>query len=128
MKKTSGEFSFDISNENEIALHALTNYMQMIDKVAKANGAIESLNVDGLINYLLEDAIKRKISEIVKRHGFEDKLDFINALSLCRKVEDVELECMRREQNRLISEHALILEQIPFQDNQRSLPFDLQET
>ena len=72
----TGECTFQITGANDIALRVMGKYMMMLDNVASSMGGSDLLNMDGLINFLLDDALNRNIKEIVKRHGFANSSDF----------------------------------------------------
>ena len=118
----TGECTFQITGANDIALRVMGKYMTMLDNVAASMGGSDLLNMDGLINFLLDDALNRNIKEIVKRHGFANSSDFFEAIADCKDGEEVKAVCSQRENERLIQMHEQILSQIPVEDLQQKLP------
>lgn len=51
----TGECTFQITGANDIALRVMGKYMTMLDNVASSMGGSDLLNMDGLINFLLEE-------------------------------------------------------------------------
>ena len=89
----AGECTFGITGSNDMMLRALMKYTMMLDTVAIQVGDEEQLTMDGLINFLLDDAINRNIKEIIKRHGFEDRNDFYDSIATCQSGEEVKAIC-----------------------------------
>lgn len=122
-KLNAGECTFQLTGSNDIMLRMLAKYMMMLEYVASSTGDEESkLNIDGLINYLLDEALDRTIRDIVKRHGFGGKDDFFQCISECEDGEEVRAYCEQRQNNQLLKMHNDILAQIPMDAPQQKLP------
>ena len=118
----AGECTFGITGSNDMMLRALMKYTMMLDTVASQVGDEEQLTMDGLINFLLDDAINRNIKEIIKRHGFEDRNDFYDSIATCQSGEEVKAVCEDREKTKLMTMREQIREQMPIDDKQMNLP------
>lgn len=112
---------FRITGFNLDMLNALTKYAMMLDHVTNAQPD-EQLNVDGVINTILDEGLKREIKDLIKQHGFMDMDEFIETMRDCQDGEEVHHACKYRESMKLKRAHDKILAQIPIEDKQARLP------
>ena len=119
-----GDCTFQITTGNEMMLSSLAKYAQYLDFRVKA-GQDEQLNLDGLVNKILSDAMERRIKELVKQYGFDNRDDFIDVMTHCADGEEVAIELANHIQIALQKEHDEILAHIPMDSNQRELPFQI---
>lgn len=117
-----GECCFDLTGANDMMLKAFMKYALSLDAAAGVSDESETLTIDGVINYLLDDALNRKIKEIIKKHGFEGLSDFYDAISSCADGEEVRAVCVEKEKESVLAMRERILEQIPLEDKQKKLP------
>lgn len=118
----AGECSFALTGANDMMLRVFMKYALSLDAAAGVNDEGETLTIDGVINYLLNDALTRKTKEIIKRHGFESLSDFFDLVSACKSGADVRAVCVEMERAAALAMRDRILEQIPIEDKQMSLP------
>ncbi len=127
--RCAGVCSFEITDSNDRYLRALTMYTRMIDLVcadiaSKGQEPHEPLNADGLINAILDNALKTKVHALVKRHGFASENEFVELIGACTDAKDA-LQIVRNAENKYyIDQHRIVLEQIPVEDRQRDIDFE----
>lgn len=115
-----GDYTFKITAGNMLNLSTLCKYAQMLDFVTKAESE-EQLNIDGVINEVLDEALSKRVKELAKKHGFMDADDFIKDLDGCEDGEEVAAAIKRSEQAAYVRAHERILAHIPLEDRQMSL-------
>ncbi len=118
-----GTCTFKITGMNEKMIESFSKYAMMLDYVSHSD-ASEQLNIDGILNSLLDDALKRRIKDICKRHGFLDLEDFMEVMDGCQDGEEVIASIREREHESLKQAHDNILAHMPIDDKQCRLPFD----
>lgn len=121
-KMAFGDCTFQITTANEIMLKALTKYAMMLDYVTQAQGE-DQLNVEGVLNSILFNGMSKMIKELVKKHGFEDTMEFMDCMNACSDGEEVANEIKHHERNEYQRQHDDILAHIPVPDNQGKLDF-----
>jgi hypothetical protein len=95
------------------------------DIASNSQESHEPLNADGLLNAILDDAFKAKVRALVKRHGFESENEFVELIGACADAKDV-LQIVRNAENKYyIKQHRIVLEQIPVEDRQRDIDFEV---
>lgn len=125
----SDSITFLANESTAKRLDALSKYYHMISEQAKDNDDIytEALNFDGIINALLDDVLSRRIKDIIKRHSFEDDIEFVDGINSCRD----DAECKRfiesAEKRYYIKSYNKILEHMPVIDNQKVINFPEQK-
>ena len=98
-----GDCTFQIMPDNEAMLSSLAKFAIYLDYKTNA-GQGETLNIDGLINKLLCDAMDRKIKDYVKQYGFDDKDEFMDTMIHCADGEEVAIELANHIQAKLQKE------------------------
>lgn len=122
-----GDCTFQITAANETMLSALSKHAQFLDYQVSKKGNCEQLNLDGLVNKILYDAMKRRINELVKEFGFDDVDDFIDVMAHCADGEEVAIELDNHTFNKYQKQHDEILSHIPMDSGQKELPFKASE-
>lgn len=118
----AGECAFALTGANDLMLRVFMKYALSLDAAAGVFDETETLTIDGVINYLLDDALTRKTKEIIKRHGFENSSDFLDSVSACKDGAEVRAVCVDKERSAALAMRDRILEQIPIDDKQKRLP------
>lgn len=118
----AGECTFALTGANDLMLRVFMKYALSLDAAAGITEESETLTIDGLINYLLDDALTRKTKEIIKRHGFENLSDFLDSVSACKDGAEVRSVCVDKERSAALALRDRILEQMPIDDKQKRLP------
>lgn len=129
--KSYGVCEFEITESNNRKLMALIVYAQMLDRIVSINSeeGTERLNIDGIINELLDDALERRIKTLKARHGFESESEFVELMVACNGTNPIvvgaqALDVVRNSERLLYKKmHRKILEQIPVEDRQMSFEF-----
>lgn len=114
------ETMINLIPENESMLDALAKYGMALDH---ATGAIEGelLSIDGVINMILDEGLTKKIKDLVKRHGFIDKDQFIDEALAAKDGEEFLDRIKACEAMALKVEHDKILAHMPFENTQKNL-------
>ena len=87
-----GDFTFCVTGGNDMKLRALIRYAQFLDYRAQANEENgNELSVDGLVNYLLSNAMDKMIKDIIKKHSFESEDDFYDTIGECKDGEELKV-------------------------------------
>lgn len=131
-QKSCGEFKFEITDENEKRLKAILIYSKVFNLIVLGDyeknpgndDEPEKLNDDGVINFILDDALTKWIKVLLNKHGFTDAQEFVEVIGGCESGEQV-LDIIQRAEKRYY--HGMykgILAQIPLDDGQMQLPFD----
>ena len=115
-----GDYTFKITVDNMLNLETLCKYAQMLDWVTHSVEA-DRLNIDGVVNEVLSEALSKRVKELAKKHGFESAHDFTEALDDCQDGEDVEHVIRESEQAAYQRARTRILAHIPFEDRQMKL-------
>lgn len=118
----AGECAFALTGANDLMLRVFMKYALSLDSAAGVSDESETLTIDGVINYLLDDALTRKTKEIIKRHGFENLSDFLDSVSACKDGAEVRAVCVDKERSAALAMRDRIIEQIPIDDKQKRLP------
>lgn len=117
----SGECTFALTGANDLMLRVFMKYALSLDSAAGVSDESETLTIDGVINYLLDDALTRKTKEIIKRHGFENLSDFLDSVSACKDGAEVREVCVDKERSAALAMRDRIIEQMPIDDKQKRL-------
>ena len=115
-----GNCTFELTVDNVIGIDVLCKYAQMLDFVTNAKGEDE-LNIDGVVNEILDDAITKRVKELAKKHGFIDANDLIESLDGCMDGEEVAHAIRESERMAYERAHDRILAHIPIEDRQKKL-------
>ncbi len=115
-----GDYTFKITVGNMLNLETLCKYAQMLDYVTHSIDA-DRLNIDGVVNEVLAEALSKRVKELAKKHGFESAHDFTEALDDCHDGGEVEHVIRESEQAAYQRAHNKILMHVPFEDRQKSL-------
>ncbi len=115
-----GDYTFKITVDNMMNLKTLCKYAQMLDYMIKANGE-NQLNIDGVVNEILDEALSKRVSALAKKHGFESSYEFTESLSTCQDGEEVAKVIRDSEQSAYERAHDKILMHVPFEDRQGRL-------
>lgn len=115
-----GDYTFKITVDNMINLETLCKYAQMLDWVTNAKGD-DCLNIDGVVNEILDEALSKRVKELAKKHGFIDAHDFAESLGDCKDGEEVLHAIRQSEQLAYERAHERILMHVPLEDRQKSL-------
>lgn len=115
-----GDYTFKITSGNMMNLSTLCKYAQMLDFVTRAEGE-NQLNIDGVINEILNDALSKRVKALAKKHGFESDYDFSETLSACKDGEEVAHVIQESEREAYVRAHDEILAHIPYEDRQMKL-------
>ena len=115
-----GDYTFKITVDNMLNLETLCKYAQMLDWVTHAKGENE-LNIDGVVNEVLDEALSKRVKELAKKHGFADAHDFTETLGDCKDGEDVAIVIRESEKLALERAHDRILMHVPMEDRQKKL-------
>ena len=115
-----GDYTFKITVDNMLNLETLCKYAQMLDFVTHAKGENE-LNIDGVVNDILNEALSKRVKELAKKHGFADAHDFTETLGDCKDGEDVAIVIRESEKLALERAHDRILMHVPMEDRQKKL-------
>lgn len=118
----AGECTFALTGANDLMLRVFMKYALSLDSAAGVSDESETLTIDGVINYLLDDALTRKTKEIIKRHGFENLSDFLESVSACKDGAEVREVCVDKERSAALAMRDRIIEQMPIDDKQKRLP------
>lgn len=118
----AGECAFALTGANDLMLRVFMKYALSLDSAAGVQDDAETISIDGVINYLLDDALTRKTKEIIKRHGFENLSDFLDSISACKDGAEVRAVCVDKERASALAMRDRILEQMPIDDKQMKLP------
>lgn len=118
----AGECTFALTGANDLMLRVFMKYALSLDSAAGVSDESETLTIDGVINYLLYDALTRKTKEIIKRHGFENLSDFLDSVSACKDGAEVREVCVDKERSAALAMRDRIIEQMPIGDKQKRLP------
>lgn len=118
----AGQCAFALTGANDLMLRVFMKYALSLDAAAGVFDEAETLTIDGVINYLLDDALTRKTKEIIKRHGFENSSDFLDSVSACKDGAEVRAVCVDKERSAALAMRDRILEQIPMDDKRKRLP------
>lgn len=116
------ECTFKITGINAGMLAAFAKYAMMLDYVSHADGD-NVLSIDGIMNTLLDEALKRRIKELCKCHGFLDIEDFMEVMGECEDGEEVRARINERQHEAFKQAHDNILAHMPIDDKQCQLPF-----
>ncbi len=84
----------------------------MLDYVTQSNEDTV-LNLDGVVNYILDSYLVKHLSNLSKKHGFQNMDEFIECLSGCRDGEEVSVVVKQHEREKYQQDHDAILAQIP---------------
>ena len=117
-----GDCTFQITTANEVMLKALTKYAMMLDYVTQAQGE-DQLNVEGVLNSILYNGMSKMIKDLVKKHGFEDSIEFMDVMNSCKDGEEVANEVKHHERAEYQKVHDDILCHIPMPDTQAKFDF-----
>lgn len=112
--------TFKITVDNMLNLETLCKYAQMLDWVTHAKGENE-LNIGGVVNEVLDEALSKRVKELAKKHGFADAHDFTESLDGCKDGEEVAHVIRESEQLAYIRAHDRILMHVPMEDRQKKL-------
>lgn len=115
-----GDYTFKITVDNMLNLETLCKYAQMLDWVTHAKDE-NSLNIDGVVNEVLDEALSKRVKELAKKHGFADAHDFTESLDGCKDGEEVAHVIRESEQLAYERAHDRILMHVPLEDRQKSL-------
>ena len=115
-----GDYTFKITVDNMLNLETLCKYAQMLDFVTHAKGENE-LNIDGVVNDILDEALSKRVKELAKKHGFADAHDFTESLDGCKDGEEVAHVIRESEQLAYERAHNRILMHVPIEDRQKKL-------
>ena len=115
-----GDYTFKITVNNMLNVETLCKYAQMLDFVTNAKGENE-LNIDGVVNDILDEALSKRVKELAKRHGFMDAHDFIESLDGCKDGEEVAHAIKESERMAYERAHDRILMHVPIEDRQKKL-------
>lgn len=115
-----GDYTFKITAGNMLYLDTLCKYAQMLDFVTQAQGE-ELLNIDGVVNEILDEALSKRVKELAKKHGFIDATTFCEELDDCKDGEDVTAKIRESERLAYVRAHERILAHIPLEDRQKNL-------
>ena len=115
-----GDYTFKITVDNMMNLETLCKYAQMLDFVTHAKDENE-LNIDGVVNEVLDDALSKRVKELAKKHGFSDAHDFIDTLDGCKDGEEVAHAIKESERLAYERAHDRILMHVPLEDRQKKL-------
>ena len=118
----AGECTFALTGANDLILRVFMKYALSLDSAAGVSDESETLTIDGVINYLLDDALTRKTKEIIKLHGFENLSDFLDSVSACKDGAEVRAVCVDKERSAALAMRDRIIEQMPIDDKQNRLP------
>lgn len=118
----AGECAFALTGANDLMLRVFMKYALSLDSAAGVSDESETLTIDGVINYLLDDALTRKTKEIIKQHGFENLSDFLDSVSACKDGAEVRAVCVDKERSAALAMRDRIIEQMPIDDKQKRLP------
>lgn len=118
----AGECAFALTGANDLMLRVFMKSALSLDSAAGVQDDAETISIDGVINYLLDDALTRKTKEIIKRHGFENLSDFLDSISACKDGAEVRAVCVDKERASALAMRDQILEQMPIDDKQMRLP------
>lgn len=132
-QKSCGKFEFEITAENEKRLKAILVYSKVFDLIVfgdyekspeTTDKAPEHLNDDGVINFVLDDALTKYVKVLQNKHGFADAQEFTDVIGACESGEQV-MDIIQRAEKRYYHDmYKGILSQIPLDDGQMQLPFD----
>lgn len=132
-QKSCGKFEFEITADNERRLKAILVYSKVFDLIVfgdyeknpeTTDEAPEHLNDDGVINFVLDDALTKWIKVLQNKHGFTDAREFVDVIGGCESGEQVMDIIQRAEKRYYHGMYKGILSQIPLYDGQMQLPFD----
>lgn len=115
-----GDYTFKITVDNMLNLETLCKYAQMLDFVTHAKGENE-LNLDGVVNDILDEALSKRVKKLAKKHGFADAHDFTESLDGCKDGEEVAHVIRESEQLAYERAHDRILMHVPMEDRQMKL-------
>ena len=115
-----GDYTFKITVDNMLNLETLCKYAQMLDFVTHAKGENE-LNIDGVVNDILDEALSKRVKELAKKHGFADAHDFTESLDGCKDGEEVAHVIRESEKLAIERAHDRILMHVPMEDRQKKL-------
>lgn len=117
-----GDFTFCVTGGNDMKLRALIRYAQFLDYRAQANAEDgNELSVDGLVNYLLSNAMDKMIKDIIKKHSFESEDDFYDTIGECKDGEELKVAIQNKERLAAEKLHDEILAFVPMEDRQMKL-------
>lgn len=117
-----GDFTFGLTGGNDMKLRALIRYAQFLDYRVDANpNDGNELSIDGLVNYLLSQAMDKMIKDLVKKHSFENENDFYDTVAECKDGEELKVEIVKKERNYAEKLHDEILSYVPMDEKQLKL-------
>lgn len=108
----NGEFTFNITGTNFTLLMVMERYSMMLDYVNRSDEQTV-LNLDGVVNYILDGYLVKQLSQLAKRHGFQNLDEFADCLSSCKDGEEVHHVICQHEREKYQQVHDAILAQIP---------------
>ena len=118
-----GDYTFKITSGNMLNLSTVCKYAAMLDFVTNAQSDA-LLNIDGVINEILDEALSKRVKFLAKKHGFESDFDFSESLAVCKDGKEVALVIQESERNAYERAHEAILAHIPYEDRQQTIKFD----
>lgn len=110
--KDNGEFVFNITSSNFAMLMVMERYTMMLDYVTQSDETTV-LNLDGIVNYILDNYLQKHLAGLSKKHGFQNMEEFLQSLSECRDGEEVNAVVKQHEREKYQIDHDAILAQIP---------------
>lgn len=118
---TAGDITFAINGYNERMLKVYAKYIQFVETKAetKESGCL----MDGVINELLYISLIKKLTEITKRHGFENVESLIQAIEPSKSVDETSTQIIFAEQNYYEKLSKNVYSHIPLPDNQKKFGF-----
>lgn len=119
-----GELTIGFTGGNDMRLRALIRYAQFLDfRIGEDGESGEGLSVDGLVNYLLSNAMDKMIKDIIKKHSFDGEDDFYDTVAGCKNGEELEVAIREKERAAAEKLHGEILAYVPIDDGQKCLSF-----
>lgn len=115
-----GDYTFKITVDNMMNLDVLCKYAQMLDFVTNSKGEDE-LNIDGVVNEVLDEALSKRVKGLAKKHGFIDAHDLIESLDGCKDGEEVAHAIEEAERMAYARAHERILAHVLIEDRQKKL-------
>lgn len=135
-QESFGKYTFEITVENERRIKAIMVYAGIFDLVVKCDfartqapddAAPESITADGVVNFILDDALGKWVKVFRGKHGFTDDDEFIDVIGACKSPEEAYDVVKRAEARYYHGMHKGILAQIPMDSAQKPLPFGAPE-
>ena len=110
-----GDYTFRITVDNMLNIETLFKYAQMLDFVIGSRDKFK-LNMDGVVNEVLDEAVSKRVKALAKKHGFESTGDFIESICECKDGEEVSNAIKQAEHLAYVRAHNKILSLVPLYD------------